>query len=141
MRSFLMLIVLLTSVLSGCGKNEVSFSEISIDQATRDVKDFIETGVTTEDSNGIHIFENASDTRYLYLDQDYLESGKGFGSLDIKTDDNAWNIYLTEEDEVTKAAESYRLYKIKLDKDYEYMRVFKNGEETYFQSVSGIKDY
>ncbi|PIC65301.1 hypothetical protein CSV79_01380 [Sporosarcina sp. P13] len=132
-----MLLVLLTSMVSGCGKKEVSFSEIRIDQATRDVKSFIETSVTTEDSNGIHILGNASDTRYLYLDQDFLESGKGFGSLDIKTDDNSWNIYLTEEDEVMKPAENYRLYKITLDKEYEYMRVFKNGEETYFQSVGG----
>ncbi|WP_153732779.1 hypothetical protein [Sporosarcina obsidiansis] len=137
MRRFLVLIVLISSIISGCGKKEVSFSEIHLGQATTDVKKFIENRVPSADSNGIHIFQHTANQRYLYLDQDFLESGKGFGSLDIKTDDSTWSIYLTEEPDVTEPAENYRLYKIKLDKEYEYMRVFTNGEETYFQTVGG----
>ena len=139
MRRFLVLILVISSILSGCGNDEVSFSEVSLEKAKDDVKEFIEyiEASRNGEGNGIYMFQYSETYLYLYLNQDFLESGNGFGSLDIKIDDNSWNIYLSEGSDVTGLVDKYRLYKIKLDGKYEYMKVFKNGEETYFQTVGG----
>ena len=125
------------SMLSGCGNNEVSFSEVNIDKVKKDVKDFILHIETSESDkgNGIYMFNDSEKVRYLYLNQDFLESKNGFGSLDIKADDNSWNIYLNEISDVTELEDDYKLYKIKLNAAHEYMKVFKNGEETHFQTI------
>ncbi|QNK88874.1 hypothetical protein H7992_03830 [Sporosarcina sp. resist] len=137
MRRLLVLILVIGSISSGCSNDEVSFSEVSIDKVKKDVKDFILHIETSESNkgNGIYMFNDSEKNHYLYLNQDFLESKNGFGSLDIKVDDNSWNLYLSEGSEVTELVDEYKLYKIKLNEEYEYMKVFKNGEETYFQTI------
>ncbi|WP_025786270.1 hypothetical protein [Sporosarcina sp. D27] len=137
MRRFLILILVMGSILTGCGKEEVSFSEVSIDKVKKDVKDFIMHIETSESDkgNGIYMFNDSEKVRYLYLTQDFLEGENGFGSLDIKVDDNSWNIYLNESSDVEGIEDEYKLYKIKLNEEFEYGRVFKNGEETHFQTI------
>ena len=137
LRRFLLLVLVIGGILSGCSNDEVSFSEVSIDKVKKDVKDFILHIETTEGDkgNGIYMFNDSGKVRYLYLNQDFLESKNGFGNIDIKIDDNSFNIYLSEDSDVTELGDEYKLYKIKLDDVYEYMKVFKNGEETYFQTI------
>ena len=95
----------------------------------------------SDKGTGIYMFEESDKVRYLYLDKDFLENEKGFGDLDIKIDDNALNIYLTDSLDAVVSEEEYKLYKIKIksNEEYEYMKVFKNGEETNLQLI-GLKD-
>ena len=124
---------MVVSVLVGCGDKQLTYSEVSIDQVNADVKSFIDGIETSEDpkGNGIYMFEETEMKRYLYLNQDFLDSGKGFGDLDIRTDEDSFQIYLQQNDEPTKV--EYKLYTITLDRTYEYMRVFKDDEETHIQ--------
>ena len=137
MRKFSVLILLVISILSGCNKDEVTFSEVSIDKVKKDVKDFILHLELSESDKGtgIYMFNESGKVRYLYLNQDFLESKKGFGNLNTQSDHNSWNIYLEEDSDAAELEEDYKLYKIKLKAEYEYMKVFKNGEETFFQTI------
>lgn len=129
----LFVLLMVVSVLVGCGEKQLTYSEVSIDQVHADVKRFIDGIETSEDpkGNGIYVFEENEMKRYVYLNQDFLDSGKGFGDLDIRTDEDSFQIYLQQNDEPTK--DEYKLYTITLDRTYEYMRVFKDDEETHIQ--------
>ncbi|PIC79425.1 hypothetical protein CSV75_12600 [Sporosarcina sp. P18a] len=130
---FVLLIVM--GVLVGCGEKQLSYSDVTIAQVNADVKSFIDGIETSEgpEGNGIYMFNETEVKRYLYLNQDFLESGKGFGDMEIKTDENSIQIYLQENDEPTE--DEYKLYNLTLDRKYEYMQVFKNDEETHFQLI------
>lgn len=122
-------------ILTGCGGDEVTISEINLENVNDNVKKFIESVEYDEKNtgNGIYIYNGSKGQRYLYLNQDFLDDSTGFGDIDIKPDENSVNIYLNDNSVSKGEAATYKLYKIKLKGDYEYLKVFKNGEETYFE--------
>lgn len=139
MKRILLLILVISSVLTGCdlGANEMSFLEVNIDEVSSDVKEFINhvTLLKEETGNGIYMFNDTEKRRYLYLSQDFLDKGRGFGDIDIRAEENSINIYSSDSFDDEKESNKYKLYEINLDKSYEYMKVFKNDEETYFQTI------
>ena len=137
MKRALLLFLVVCGILTGCVNNKVSVSEIDLENAKDTVKIFIEK-IEEEDKgtgNGIYIYNDSKNRRYLYISQDFFDDGRGFGAIDIKTGESSVNIYLSDISIADNEADTYKLYKIDLDKDYEYIKVFKNGEETHFASV------
>ncbi len=117
---------------------KLAFSEISREKARANVKDFITQMEINEDGtgNGIYILNGKKDRFYLFLSQEFLDEGKSFGSIDVKEEEDALSIYLNESSDIGKEnQETYKLYEIHRPKDYEFLRVFKNGEETHIQTV------
>lgn len=135
MKRLLLLILIVCCILTGCGGNKVTISEINLENANDNVKSFIENVENDEKGTGtgIYIYNDSKNQRYLYLNQDFLDDERGFGDIDIKTDENSINIYLN--DISVGEADTYKLYKLNLKGDYEYLKVFKNGEETHFGGV------
>ncbi len=125
------------SILTGCGGNTVTISEFNLENVNANVKNFIENVENDENGTGtgIYIYNDSKNQRFLYLNQDFLDDEKGFGDIDIKTDENSINIYLDDIPASKEEAYIYKLYKIKFKGDYEYLKVFKNGEETHFEGV------
>lgn len=124
-------------ILTGCEENKVTISEINLENANNNVKSFIESVENDEKGTetGIYIYNDSKNQRYLYLNQDFLDDGRGFGDIDIKTDENSINIYLNDISISEGEADTYKLYKIKFKGEYEYLKVFKNGEETHFGGI------
>ncbi len=124
-------------ILTGCGGDKVTILEINLENANDNVKRFIENVENDEKGTGtgIYIYNDSKNQRYLYLNQDFLDDGTGFGDIDIKTDENSINIYLNDISISKGEADTYKLYKINLKGDYEYLKVFKNGEETHFGGI------
>lgn len=136
MKQFLLLILIVCGILTGCGGNKVTISEINLEKANDIVKNFIMDVENDEKGTGTGIYMyNDSKKRYLYLNQDFLDDGKEFGDIDIKTDENSINIYLNDNSNSEEEAGTYKLYKINVKGDYEYLKVFKNGEETHFEGI------
>ncbi|MEK5147748.1 hypothetical protein MKX53_11980 [Psychrobacillus sp. FSL K6-4615] len=136
MKQFLLLILIVCGILTGCGGNKVTISEINLEKANDIVKNFIMDVENDEKGTGTGIYMyNDSKKRYLYLNQDFLDDGKEFGDIDIKTDENSINIYLNDISNSEGEAGTYKLYKINVKGDYEYLKVFKNGEETHFEGI------
>jgi hypothetical protein len=135
LKRLLFLILIVCGILTGCGGNKVTISEINLGKANDILKNFIENVENDEGSDtGIYMY-NDTKNRYLYLNQDFLDDGRGFGDIDIKTDENSINIYLNDISISEGVEDTYKLYKIKIKGEYEYLKVFKNGEETHFAGI------
>lgn len=91
------------------------------------MKNFIESieDVGKDTETGIYMYNDSKKQRYLYLNQDFLDSGRDFGDADIDTDENSLNIYLNDSSVSEEEVATYKLYKIKIQDDYEYLKVFK----------------
>ena len=137
MKRILLLILMVLSILTGCSGNKEFISEINLKNVNDNVKSFIENVEGNEKGieNGIYMYNDSKNQRYLYLNQGFLDDGRGFGDIDIKTDENSINIYLNDVPVSEGESATYKLYKINLKGDYEYLKVFKNGEETHFAGI------
>lgn len=140
-RLFFLILIVCSGILSGCGGNKVTISEISFEKANDIVKSFIENVENNKQGSdtGIYIY-NDTKNRYLYLNQDFLNDRRGFGDIDIKTDEDSINIYLNDISITDGEENTYKLYKIKIKGEYEYLKVFKNGEETHFASIGALSE-
>ncbi|MFC4408945.1 hypothetical protein ACFOZY_00705 [Chungangia koreensis] len=135
-RSLLLILIVFGGIVSGCGGDKITISEIDLEKANDMVKNFIQNVENNlqDPDTGIYIV-NDTKNRYLYLNQDFLDDGRGFGDIDIKTDENSINIYVNDVSTSDGEEDTYKLYKIKIKGEYEYLKVFKNGEETHFAGV------
>ena len=136
MKKMLVLLGMVVGMLAGCGNQEASVSEVELKDVDKSIQKFIRDIEPGEDpdSTGIYVFTEKDTYRYVYVNEDFLDSGKGFGDFDIKTDEDSFQLNFNESDEPSQ--EEYKLYRIQLDRQYEYMEVYKNGEETTLHSVS-----
>ena len=76
----------LCGILTGCGGNKVTISEINLENVNDNVKSFIENVEYDEKGTGTGIYiYNGSKTR-KYLNRVFLDDGRSFGDIDIKTD-------------------------------------------------------
>lgn len=140
MKKIILFLLIFSSLLTGCQleSEELSIKEVEMNNISIRAKDFFE-GVEIhkeETGNGIYIFNDSENTNYLYLNQDFLEQGRDFGEVNILDDEDSIKIYLSDKAETEQKSDQYKVYEIKRYETYEYLRVFKNNEETYFQ-VSG----
>lgn len=135
MKKLLFLILIVCGLFTGCGGNKVTISEINLEKANDIVKSFIENVENDKGSDtGIYMY-NDTKNRFLYLNQDFLNDERGFGDIDIKIGENSINIYLNDISISDGEEDLYKLYKIKVKGEYEYLKVFKNGEETHFAGI------
>lgn len=125
------------SILIGCSAGEEAISEVTYKNVNDNVKSFIENieSVPKNTETGIYMYNDSKNQRYLYLNQDFLDDGRGFGEVAINTDEKSINIYLNDIPISEKEVTTYKLYKIKIQDDYEYLKVFKNSEETHFAGI------
>lgn len=101
------------------------------------IENFIEEVEVTEEGkeNGIYLYNESENKHYLYLNESFLDAGKDFGEIEIQTDEDAIYIYLNDNPINGEGVATDKLYQINLQEDYEYLKVFKNNEETHFATV------
>lgn len=133
MKKLVLLLLMLVGLLAGCGENKSSYIEIDREQVSGDVANFIRSADEYTDGTGIYKFYEKPNVQYLYINEPFLDDGKGFGGLDMTVDADTMHLDVLEEDAPTEA--TYRLYKIESNEEYEYSKVYKNGEETYFEMI------
>jgi hypothetical protein len=92
--------------------------------------------------NGVCLLNTGEDNvNYLILDGSHISlknEAPYFSDIKIQNKGNSIIIYFNEELKIYpegKYPEHRLIYKIIKDKDTQYIRVFKNGEETHFDSV------
>ena len=96
------------------------------------------------DKNGSYLVNIGEDNiSYLVLDGSHLSFKNEipyFSDVKIENKGDSILIYFNEELKIYpegKYTELRLIYRITKDKDTEYFRIFKNGEETHFDSVIG----
>lgn len=92
--------------------------------------------------NGVYLLNTEGDkVNYLILDGSYINlknEAPCFSEVKIENKEDSIMIYFNEElgtYQNGKYPEQRLIYKITKDKNYEYIRVFKNGEETHIDSL------
>lgn len=85
----------------------------------------------------VYIYTDSKNQRYLYLNQGFLDDGRGFGKTNIKLNENSLEIYLNDISFSEEEVATYKLFKINIKEDYEYLKVFKNGEEAEYEMFVG----
>lgn len=137
MKKILFLLLIVSSILVGCSAGEETITEIDFKNVNDHVKSYIENieRVGSDTETGIYMYNDSKNQRYLYLNQDFLDDGRDFGDVEINADENSFNIYLNDIPISEEETVTYKLYKIKVKEDHEYLKVFKNGEETHFAGV------
>lgn len=95
------------------------------------------------DKNRTYLLNIGEDVTYLILDGSYLNfknETSYFSDVKIENKGDSILIYFSEELKTYsegKNSENRLIYKITKDNDTEYIKVFKNGEETHIDSVIG----
>lgn len=94
--------------------------------------------------NGIYLLQTGEDNvSYFILDGSHMNlkyEAPYFSEVKIESKEDSILIYFSEKLKVYplgKYPDNSLIYKITKDKDTEYIRVFKNGKETHFDSVIG----
>ncbi|SES17828.1 hypothetical protein SAMN04487944_1223 [Gracilibacillus ureilyticus] len=124
------LLILLLSILymTGCNANPYeSVEKVSKQAPPVDIQSF--------DENGVHLYyDNKDESLFVYFKgSDVAYSDESF-SLEVNED----TLDLLYEGEISGTSlNPERFYKVDVDKNYETVRLFINGTETAFTSVSG----
>jgi flagellar basal body L-ring protein FlgH len=126
---------------AGCEKSSpVEISEIKIQNADSKVQEFVNR---FSNQNDIYLFTNEKQEKYLFLNGYNVVEGKEapyFSDTKVELDDDTLTVYFNEKytnSYSNKELSNRLLYRIRVDKQYEYIRIFKNGEETHFDVVGG----
>lgn len=77
------------------------------------------------DGNGIFTYKVSKDTFYLYLSPKFIaNNGKNF-MVDVKAEKDSFDIYINDFSRKEDDIREYRLYEIKVKREYEYLRIIK----------------
>jgi hypothetical protein len=138
MRKLLSLLVTI-ALLSGCN-SKLSFSEVSENGGNKNFRSFIND---VKGKNGVHLFFEGQKAVYVYLNGSNVKQGEKalyFTDFNVKKNGETLSIlYNTAEtaDYSNQSLKHELLYKVNLDKKYEFIKLFSNGEEVSFSVISG----
>lgn len=127
-------------LLFGCTPAELSYSEVKTDTVNKDVQDFV---TSIENTNGIHLYEENQKTKYVFFNANSVEQGKEalyFEDIEVSGEGQTLTISFAEhatDDYANKSLNNRLLYEVKTDKDYDSIKLLKNGKEVPFKVVSG----
>lgn len=132
------LLTILLSLISGCANTpNLTYSEVTTEKLNKRVAKFI---TDHELSNGIYIFYNNEKEIYLFLNNKNVKQGDKAGFYkDVVVEDKgdtieiSFNEYYTND--YSNVERNRLVYRIKVNKDFEYLKVYKNGKETYIDVV------
>ncbi|WP_332693577.1 hypothetical protein [Halalkalibacter lacteus] len=126
-------------ILSGCN-SELSFIEVSNEGVNKDIQSFINN---VKEENGVHLYLDKHKAIYVYLSGANVKQGeKAVHFTDFKVKGNGDTLHiLYSNDETTdysnQSLNHELLYKVNLDKNYENIKAFNNGQEVSFGLISG----
>lgn len=132
------LLTILLSLISGCANTpNLTYSEVTTEKLNKRVAKFI---TDHELSNGTYIFYNNEKEIYLFLNNKNVKQGDKAGFYkDVVVEDKgdtiaiSFNEYYTND--YSNVERNRLVYRIKVNKDFEYLKVYKNGKETYIDVV------
>lgn len=138
----ILLIILSIVVLSGCNKDSsLSVSEVSQKNMSKDIQFFFQE---VKEENGVYLyFDEQKSNVFVYLNGSNVSQGDmavHFTGFDVEEENETLNLlYKSEEtsDYSNLSFENELFYKVNLAEDYDVVKVFNNGNETIFNTISG----
>lgn len=133
----LLVLMGLLMVLVGCNP-ELTFTEIEIGNANKEVREFIGN---VQDKNGNYLYFAGEKEMYVFLNGKNVEQGGEvlyFTDVSLNASGDTLNVRFNEKytnEYSNKDLQHQVLYKIQLDKEYDKILAFANGEEVGFHVV------
>ncbi|ARF16165.1 hypothetical protein [Sporosarcina ureae] len=135
----LWIIVLCAVVLVGCNTNRtLSYEEVTMKDLDKGNQKFSEHA---QAENGVYLFYDTSDDKLVVYFNTSHESQEDyavdFTNFDVESDgDTLYILYDKNQDEgESKTFQEQQFYEIYLDKEYETIELFENGDPVAFTSV------
>ncbi len=139
------LFLLCIVVLTGCSYSASSLSYLNVDQGSlsKEIQSYFQ-GVKEE--NGVHLyFDKENNSMYVYLNATNVVQGENaeiFTDFDVESEQDTLHfLYKSEETtELSSSASNHSIiYKVNPNKEYDTVKLFNNGNEKAFETISGDK--
>lgn len=130
-------------VVGGCSytATSVNFSNVTQGDLSKEILAYFES---VEGDNGAHLyFDNEKNSMFVYLNSTNVVQGEKaeiFTDFDVEIDMDVLNIIYTSNETTDlsgSSSEHSRIYRVNLNKEYDIVKLFHNGEEASFRSGSG----
>ncbi|ARK20386.1 hypothetical protein [Sporosarcina ureae] len=135
----LLVMALCALVLVGCNTNRtLSYEEVAIKDLSKSDQEFYEQAQV---DNGVYLFFNTSEDKLIIYfnashenQEDYAAE---FANFDVEGDGDTLRILYDKDQDKgqSKTFQEQTLYEIQLDKEYETIELFENGDIAAFASV------
>lgn len=142
-RIWLLLFGIVVAVLSGCSYTATSVNYLNVSQGdlSKEVQSYFQS---VEADNGVHLyFDKENNSMFVYLNSSNVVQGEKaeiFTEFDVEIEKDVLNIiYKSEEttDLSGSSSEHGPIYRVNLNREYDTVKLFHNGKESSFRSVSG----
>ncbi|MFG6494842.1 hypothetical protein P8610_05750 [Fictibacillus sp. UD] len=134
------LITLLTGCTSVQTSSELTMQQLDVDAAEKSVQQFVRSA---QQENGVYLCQDEQNNIYYVMlngvNMVQGDSALTFSDVEVKGEEESLTITYSEDlikDMEGKKLANQLLYKIKLNKDYETLKLFKNGEESHFHTIT-----
>lgn len=132
-----MLLLLLVLFISGCQRQDVVMKKVKLDTAPQTVRAFVSH---MEKTNGFYLYDSDSSDPYLFLNSYWVAQGESaivFTDVTAEVQDNALIIHVSDRPtrDYTSVSNNKLLYRIKVGKAYDTIRLFRNNEHTAFTTI------
>lgn len=135
----LLVMALCALVLVGCNTNRtLSYEEVAIKDLSESDQEFYEQAQV---DNGVYLFFNTSEDKLIIYfnashenQEDYAAE---FANFDVEGDGDTLRIMYDKDQDKgeSKTFQEQTLYEVQLDKEYETIELFENGDIAAFSSV------
>ncbi|GAB2488236.1 hypothetical protein GCM10008929_10970 [Alkalibacterium psychrotolerans] len=141
MKKSLLLLLLSTSLLYACQPSDtLSSSEKMADELPKEARNFFNS---VDKENGVHLYNDEQRNSVLvYLNGYNVEQGdvaNSFNNFNAVAEGNT--LHLSYDTDTTTDYDSEldnQLYfEVSLDKEYDTIKLFNNGDEIFFNTISG----
>jgi len=130
-------LLLLALSISGCQRQDVVMKKVELETAPQTVRAFISH---MEKTNGFYLYDSDSSDPYLFLNSYWVARGESatvFTDVTAEVQDNALIIHVSDRQtrDYTGVSNNKLLYRIKVGKAYDTIRLFRNSEHTAFTTI------
>lgn len=138
----LLALFVLALLLTGCN-NELTFSEVSIEDTNQDVQEFLDS-VEKENGNYLYV-DSTKEIYYVFLNGKNVKQGSEaavFSDFDVNVQDGTLNILFNREytsDYSNHHVKHQMLHKITTNDEIHTIKLFGNGESESIDLVSGTQ--
>lgn len=123
--------------MTGC-YSEFTFSEVSVNTANDDVREFIKH---VEQKNGNYLYLDDKKGMYVFLNGIFVEQGSDavyFSDFNVNAQQGTLNFFFNQEydsDYSNKNLNYQALYKIETKAKYDTIKLFSNGKPVSFDII------
>lgn len=130
-------------ILNGCSYSASTLSYLNVDQEdlSEEIQSYFQN---VQEENGVHLyFDEKNNSMFVYLNASNVAQGENaevFTDFDVESEQDTLHLlYQSEEttDHSNSSSQHSIIYKVNLNKDYDTVKLFHNGNETAFKTVSG----